>query len=288
MTLRSASEGVPTQQAVRGRSWTYRHSGIVRITHWINVICIAVLLMSGLQIFNAHPALYWGDDSDFAHPAFAITAERTADGGQRGVTTLFGRSIETTGVLGLSREGGGSLEPRAFPYWATLPSWRSLADGRRWHFFFAWVFVCNLLIYLVHGVVGGHFRRDLLPSWRDLRDLPHSAWEHLRFRFPRGEAARRYNVLQKSAYCLVVFFLIPVLVFAGLAMSPRFDAGYPQLPEVFGGRQSARTIHFIAAWTLIGFVLVHVFMVLVSGVWNNIRSMMTGRYAVDTAGEDHD
>src|SRR5689334_3216229 len=114
MTPRTASEGVPAHQAVRGRSWTYRHSGIVRITHWINVICIAVLLMSGLQIFNAHPALYWGDDSDFTHPTLAITAERTADGGQRGVTTLFGRSIDTTGVLGLSPEDG-SLKPRAFP-----------------------------------------------------------------------------------------------------------------------------------------------------------------------------
>jgi len=248
---------------------------------------MAVLLMSGLQIFNAHPALYWGNDSDFAHPVFAITADSSPGGGQRGVITLLGRSLDTTGVLGLSRQDG-MLQPRAFPSWATLPSWQSLADGRRWHFFFAWVFAANLVVYLLHGVMSGHFWRDVLPSWRDLRDVPRTTWDHIRFRFPRGEAARHYNVLQKGAYSLVVFCLIPILLLAGLAMSPRLDAGFPQLPQLFGGRQSARAIHFIAAWTLVAFVLVHVLMVLVSGAWNDIRSMVTGRYAVDMVTGKHD
>lgn len=286
-TDRTNNRAVRPREAVRRRSWTWRHSVLVRTTHWINVVCVAVLLMSGLQIFNAHPALYWGNDSDFAHPAFAITAESTPGGGQRGVVMLFGRRINTTGVLGLSLEDG-TLRPRAFPSWATLPSWQSLADGRRWHFFFAWVFASNLVVYLLHGIMSDHLRRDVLPSWRDLRDVPRTTWDHLRLRFPRGEAARRYNVLQKGAYSLVVFCLIPILLLAGLAMSPRLDAGFPQLPQLFGGRQSARAIHFIAAWTLVAFALVHVLMVLVSGAWNNIRSMVTGRYAVDMVVDEHD
>ncbi len=270
------------------RRWTYRHSVPVRLTHWINVVCIAVLLMSGLQIFNAHPALYWGSASDFAHPAFAISAKRTDDGGAKGVTTLFGRQLDTTGVLGLSRDGDGQLRPRAFPSWATLPSWHSLADGRRWHFFFAWVLVCNLLVYFVSGLLGGHFRRDLLLSRDDARHIPRAIWEHLRLHFPSGEAARRYNVLQKGAYLLVMFGVIPLLICAGLGMSPRIDAGYPVLLDAFGGRQSARTVHFIAAWVLVLFVLIHVLMVCVSGAWNNMRSMLTGRYAIDIGSDGND
>src|SRR5271157_3120292 len=107
----------------------YRHATIVRITHWVNVICLTILLMSGLQIFNAHPALYWGDQSHFDRPAFAITSERSAQGEWRGYTTIFGRKYDTTGVLGVSADMHGDPWARAFPGWATLPTWQSLALG---------------------------------------------------------------------------------------------------------------------------------------------------------------
>jgi thiosulfate reductase cytochrome b subunit len=276
--------GKALPQAGPGRSrrlLIYRHSAPIRATHWINVVCLLVLLMSGLQIFNAHPALYWGEISDFGHPFFAIAAQKGPGGAPRGLTTLFGRKLDTTGVLGWSSDGAGGGEERAFPAWATLPSWQSLADGRLWHFFFAWVFVLNGLVYLVYGLLRGHVWRDLVPSRRDLGRIGRTAWDHLRLRFPSGEEARRYNVLQKLSYLFVIFVLLPVLVLAGLALSPRLDAGFPELPSLFGGRQSARTMHFIAAFALVGFVLVHIFMVLISGVWNNLRSMVTGRYAIE-------
>jgi thiosulfate reductase cytochrome b subunit len=126
----------------------------------------------------------------------------------------------------------------------------------------------------------------VVPAPPELGRIGRTAWEHLRLRFPSGEAARHYNVLQKLSYLFVIFVLLPVLVLAGLAMSPRLDAGFPELPSLFGGRQSARTVHFIAAFVLVGFVLVHIFMVLISGVWNNIRSMVTGRYAIETERSD--
>src|SRR5579875_934351 len=226
------------------RRLIYRHSVIVRVTHWINVVCLAILLMSGLQIFNAHPALYWGNYSDFAHPILSMSA-RQAQGGQlRGVTTVFGHSFDTTGVLGVSSDANGHPWVRGFPSWITLPSWQSLAQGRLWHFFFAWLFVVNGAIYLLAGLLGGHFRRDLIPSRRDLARIGHTVREHLLFRFPKGEEARRYNVLQKLAYIVVVFVFLPGIVLAGLAMSPRVDAAFPQLVVLFDGRQSARTIHF--------------------------------------------
>ena len=259
---------------------TQRHSLIVRVTHWINALCLLILLMSGLQIFNAHPALYWGSVSDFDHPILGMSVERAPGGPAKGITTLLGHSFNTTGVFGLSSGPAGQRLERGFPTWATLPGQQSLADGRLWHFFFAWILVLNGLIYLIAGLMGGHFRNDLLPTRQELLQIGRTAYEHLLFRFPKGEAARRYNVLQQIAYLIVIVAVLPLIVLAGLTMSPRMDAAFPLLLTLFDGRQSARTIHFVLACVLVGFVLLHVFMVLVSGVWNNMRSMVTGQYAI--------
>lgn len=233
-----------------GRGWLYRHRPVVRVTHWINVVCLALLLMSGLQIFNAHPALYLGSDSHFADPLLAI-------------------------------EGG-------FPGWITLPGYQDLATGRRWHFFFAWLFVVNGLVYLAAGFYRRHFRRDLVPSRSQLRHIGASLRDHLRLRFPEGAEARHYNVLQQLAYLAVIFVLLPLMVLAGLSLSPALDAAFPWLPALFGGRQSARTVHFVVANLLVLFVAAHVLMVLLSGAWNNLRGMITGWYAVNTSDKTHE
>jgi len=258
----------------------YRHAAVTRVTHWINVVALTLLLMSGLNIFGAHPALYWGQKSTFADPWLSIGA---VDKGDRmvGVTQIGSAKFDTTGVLGYSGKVGSRV-PVAFPSWATVPSYRDLADSRHWHFFFAWLFVANGLVYWLVGLINGHIRKDLVPSKADVK--PRNLWReivtHAKLRFPKGEEARRYNVLQKGAYLGVVLILLPLMVLTGLSMSPGLNAATPWLVEFFGGRQSARTIHFLAAFTIVGFVLLHLFMVLASGVWNNIRSMITGRYAI--------
>src|SRR5215472_6819250 len=272
MTASAVDHGASTMPAV------YRHSLLVRVTHWINVLCLTLLLMSGLQIFNAHSALYWGQASDFAKPILAIT-QRDKDGREFGATEVFGHTFDTTGVLGLSGPPDNRQE-RAFPAWITLPGYQDLAIGRRWHFFFAWILVINGIVYLVSGFLRGHFRRDLLPSGEQFRHVGGSIVEHLRLRFPKGEEAKHYNVLQKLAYLGVVCVLCPLIVLAGLAMSPQLDASQPWLLWIFGGRQSARTMHFVCAFSLLGFVAIHLLMVLVSGVWNNLRSMITGWYDI--------
>ena len=260
----------------------YRHSGTVRVTHWINALVLLVLLMSGLQIFNAHPALYLGAKSDFDNPVMAMGAVQ--DGGAlKGVTTIFGYAFPTTGVFGLSRDAESGYEDRGFPWWATLPGHRDLALGRRWHFFFAWLFLLNGLAYLLWSLASGHLRRDLAPSRQELKHVGASIAEHARLKFPKGEDAKRYNVLQKLAYLAVALLLLPLMLLTGLTMSPGMDAALPALLDLFGGRQSARTIHFIAATGIVVFVVVHLVMVLLSGVWNNLRSMITGRYVVEPA-----
>jgi thiosulfate reductase cytochrome b subunit len=261
----------------------YRHTLPVRLTHWVNVLCLAILLMSGLQIFNAHSHLYFGNRSDPAHEVLGMRAVQGADGIPVGQTTIGSHTFNTTGVLGLSAGVDGALEARGFPSWITLPSYRDLATGRRWHFFFAWLFVLNGLFYLGYSLLSGHFRRDLFPTGVQLRNIGHDIVEHIRLRFPKGEEAKRYNVLQKLAYLAVVLVLLPLVVLSGLTMSPALDAAFPFLLDLFGGRQSARTIHFLCATGILLFVLVHVVMVLISGVWNNLVSMVTGRYRIEPA-----
>ncbi|MCX5495042.1 cytochrome b/b6 domain-containing protein [Kaistia dalseonensis] len=261
-----------------------RHALSVRITHWINVLCLSFLILSGLQIFNAHPALYWGQyGADADTPFIAIEAVRDGDG-LRGVTTIGPVSLTTTGVLGVSSYNGQE-RARAFPSWLTIPSYRDLGMGRYWHFFFAWLFAINGAVYLVYGFISGHFRRDLAPKLEELKPahIGHEIITHARLDFPKGEAARRYNALQKLAY-LGVVVLLALMVLTGLTMSPGVNAIVPWLVDVFGGRQSARTIHFICATLIVAFIIVHLVMVLLSGVWNNLRSMVTGRYAIRLEG----
>lgn len=262
----------------------YRHTLPVRIAHWLVVVSFALLLMSGLQIFNAHPALYWGAKSDFDHPLLAMRPAKDAtEQNPRGVTVILGKPFDTTGVFGVSAGPDGGPTARGFPSWLTIPSYQDLAVGRRWHFFFAWVLVVVGGLYLAYGLIGRHVRRDIVPSRTELRHIGGSIREHMRLHFPRGEQARHYNVLQKLSYLLIMFVIFPVLVLAGLAMSPGFDSVVP-LNVLFGGRQSARTVHFICAWLLVLFALIHIAMVLVSGVLNNVRSMITGYYCIQRKG----
>jgi thiosulfate reductase cytochrome b subunit len=144
------------------------------------------------------------------------------------------------------------------------------------------VVVINGFAYVAYSAASRHLARDLAPDRSDWRSLGRSIRDHLRFRHPTGEAARRYNVLQKLAYLAVIFVLLPLIVLMGLAMSPWMNTVLPGWVDLFGGRQSARTIHFIVAWLLVAFVLIHVFEVVVSGLWNHLRSMITGRYRIRT------
>jgi thiosulfate reductase cytochrome b subunit len=277
-----------TTMVEQPRASIRRHSVLVRVTHWINAGCLLILLMSGLQIFNAHPALYWGQASAFDRPVLALTATSSDESGIRGVTRLFGHAFDTTGVLGASPGSGGVMQVRGFPSWLTVPSYQDLATGRRWHFFFAWLLVLNGAAYLLYSVASRHLTKDLLPTGPQLRKIGHTVWEHLLLRFPRGDDARHYNVLQKLAYLIVALVLLPLMVVTGLTMSPGIDAAFPELLTLFGGRQSARTIHFLAASGLVVFVIVHVAMVLLSGAWNNLRSMITGSYVLPGGAHAHE
>ena len=205
-----------------------------------------MLLVSGLGIFNAHPRLYWGQyGANFDHPWFT--------------TSRFGA------------------------FW-TLPAQYNLAMSRRWHLTFAMVLGFALLAYMIWSLVNRHIGRDL--AFRKGELAPRHIWQdikdHARLRFPTGRAALRYNVLQKASYIGVIFVLLPAIILTGLTMSPGMNAAWPWLLDLFGGRQSARSIHFIVAWLLVAFFVVHIVMVLLAGPFNELRSIITGWYRVPT------
>lgn len=238
-------DGTPDRPLPGGRLLVFRHPAWVRLTHWINVVAVVALLMSGLNILMAHPHLYWGLRSTFADPWLSIPAP---------------------------------------PDWAMIPPVRDLARARNWHFLFAWVFVINGLIYLVWALAAGRFRRRLWPTVEEMRGLGDSVAEHARLRFPADERARVYNVLQKLTYLAMVLVVLPMMLVTGLSMSPAFNAVGGLLLELMGGRQSARTLHFLSAGLIVLFILVHVGLVIWTGPLNNMRAMITGWFVLGPPG----
>jgi Ni/Fe-hydrogenase b-type cytochrome subunit len=264
----------PVEAAHESWELRYRHNRVTRVTHWGNALALMILFMSGLQIFNAHPHLYWGSTSEPEKAFFSIAATNE-DGDVRGYVDLYGRQIDTTGFLGV-QQGTFGPAARAFPSWLTIPAYYSLAGARRWHFFFGWLFALNGLLYVFYNLVVGHLRKFFF-TLGDAKKVPAMVayYLHLRNNSPQeGE----YNPLQKMAYTSVFVILTPLVLLSGMAMSPQLNVAFNWLPAVFGGRQSARAVHFILAFGFLSFTFGHVFMVLTQGVFNNMRSMTTGWY----------
>lgn len=217
-----------------------RHGLATRIWHWINALSVIVLIASGLMISNAHPRLYWGH---------------------------YGANFDAAW-----------LELPRFPWWATLPSSYSLSGARHWHLFFALVLAFGLLAFMAVSLINRHFARDLRIRRRDLHPgaLATDLRAHLALRFHDPHDPRAYNVFQKLSYAAVIFVLTPLLIFTGLALSPGMDAAWPWLVDLFGGRQSARSLHFLAMAALTLFTVVHLTLVILAGPINEVRSMVTG------------
>ncbi len=221
---------------------TERHGIVTRLWHWLNVLCVVILFMSGLNISNAHRHLYWGNYG--FDPAEAW------------------------------------LSVIRFPGWATIPGYYSLAQARDWHILFAWPFAVGLLVMWAAMLANGHFWRDIRTrpgEWRPAA-IARDVIEHLKRNFDHGIDGEnaKYNFLQRAAYGAVLGIILPGIVLTGMAISPGFEPAAPWLVDVFGGRQSARSVHFILTWALVAFIVVHVLLVLLSGPIDQMRAMITG------------
>lgn len=224
-----------------------RHSALVRVTHWLTVVSFVALLVTGLEIVISHPRFYWGET------------------GNVNMKPLF--TIPIPSSRGTVPTGYGYVMP-------DQNGW-----SRYLHFESAWVLVLTGLLYVVASALNGHFRRDLVPErgQRSLGAHLKRMGQYLRRRPPGADESSSYNVLQRTTYLLVIFVLFPLVILTGLALSPSFNASLPFVVDSFGGRQSARTLHFFVTWALVLFLVVHVAMIAVSGFWMRMRGMITGR-----------
>jgi thiosulfate reductase cytochrome b subunit len=233
--------------AVPATKVTSRHSALVRVTHWITTLCFLALLVTGVEILISHPRFYWGET------------------GNNLTTPLFKIPIPSS----------RNLVPTGYGY--VLPDQNGWS--RYLHFQAAWLVVLTGLLYVISCLFTGHLRKDLLPGKGDLswRAFSRVIAKHLRFERPGAAEAWSYNVLQRLSYLFVIFVLFPLVIWTGLAMSPGFVSAFPATVTVFGGQQSARTIHFFVTLALVLFLVVHVGMICVAGFRSRMRAMITGR-----------
>jgi thiosulfate reductase cytochrome b subunit len=221
-----------------------RHAAVVRVTHWITTIAFFALLVTGAEIVISHPRFYWGETGNVGmHPLFTIPIPSS-------------RNTVPTGYSYMLPDQNG---------WS-----------RALHFQAAWAVVFTGLVYAFFGLWSGHFRKNLLPAPADrkLRAFWVVIAKYLR-RTPPDDA-HSYNVMQRTAYLVVIFVLFPLVVWTGLAMSPAFDSAVPAAVNLLGGRQSARTLHFFVSGFLLLFVVIHVTMVVLAGFRTRMRAMITG------------
>jgi len=248
------SGGVPAASQLE-RTKTRRHSGVVRATHWLTFVAFIALLVTGGEIVISHPRFYWGEVGNVnTKPLFVITIPSSRD-----------------------------TVPTKYDY--VMPDQNGWS--RYLHFEAAWVCVLTGLVYGIYGVVSGHFRKNLLPERRDWNRHAYGERiaQYLRRRPPDRAEETSYNVLQRTAYVVVIFVLFPLVIWTGMAMSPAFTAAFPWTAALLGGRQSARTIHFFVSWLLLLFLIVHVTMVARSGFWRRVRSMITGNLRSSEEGQ---
>ena len=229
-----------------------RHSVLIRVTHWITTLCFFALLITGIEILISHPRFYWGETG----------------------------SVLTTPLFKIPVPSSRALVPTGYGY--VLPDQNGWS--RALHFQAAWIAVLTGLLYLVSGLLTGHFRRNLLPARSALsgREFSKSIQKHLRFERPAAEEVWSYNVLQRLAYLCVIFLLFPFTIWTGLAMSPAFVSAFPMSVTLLGGRQTARTLHFFLSVALLLFLVIHVVMVWRAGFKGRTRAMITGQTDMGT------
>jgi len=259
-----------------------RHPISVRLWHWATAFAVFALLYTGFVIFNVHPRLYWGEVGNARMPAvIAIESAVTpADSKVRpspAVLRVGSLTWDVTGHMGISLAGG-----EYFMIFRGAIFGIKFGAARAWHFAFAWVLVLAWMAYIVYLFASRRLQRELLPTGSQFtfRAFAQDVWDHLRFRRAQGLAAGQYNLLQKLTYLFIAFVLVPITVLSGLTMSNAITAAFPELFTLFGGRQSARTIHAISATAFVLFIVVHIFQLFVAGFFNRMRSMITGRFAI--------
>ncbi|MET0405402.1 MAG: molybdopterin-dependent oxidoreductase [Cystobacter sp.] len=224
----------------------------LRLTHFINLFFMTLLIRSGIQILFAHPKLYWRDDCLPGSEWLRFTRKK----------------------MPRDRLWTSMDEEEPAPSWLALPGGRTLGLGRHWHYVSVLGWVLSGLLYVLLLLGTGEWRRLLPTSW----DIFPEAWRalvtYLHFEMPRETG--RYNALQQLSYAGVVFILAPLQILTGLALSPALDARWTWYSRLFGSRQGARSLHFIGLALFFLFTLIHVSEVIIHGTGHEMARIVLG------------
>ncbi len=227
----------------------------LRAAHFINLFCMFLLIRSGIQILADHPKLYWNDHSK--------------DGSE---WIKFGKKIMPKGRLWTSMDEAENVNSII-----ALPGGHhNLGAGRRWHFLTIVVWLTNGIVYVTLLFATGQWRRLIPTTW----DILPAAWDSFltfaTFHIPPETAFHPYDPLQQLTYAAIVFLVAPMMILTGLCMSPALIARFPWYPRLFGGRQAARSLHFIGLVILVSYIAIHITLVLAVHFFDNIGNMVFG------------
>lgn len=228
----------------------------LQVTHLINILFLGLLIRSGWEILASHPRLYWRNDCGPGTEWLKFTSDKVPQ--EVGAFT--------------ARDDQRNLHPLI-----SLPGRAKIGLGRAWHGLVTGVWVLNGLVYVVLLFATGQWRRIVPTSWEVFGE----AWDSLKiyagFGIPSIEHFQPYDALQEMMYFFIVFVVAPLMILTGPVMSPAFVGRYPWYARIFGGRQSARSLHFIGMAIFVSFSVMHVALVFIVHPEHNLVHMMMGR-----------
>lgn len=264
----------------------------LRLTHFFNFLFITLLIRSGIEILGSHPKLYWNDDAfpgsewlrlgDKRTPAdddrITVEASERTPPADRALSDGAGTVLEQPEPTTDSAERDGSAwtaetEIVPLPSWLALPGKDNLGLGRHWHFWAASGWAVTGLFYVVLLFASDQWQRLVPTSWAIFPQAWDALLTYLQFEIPRASG---YNALQQLTYFGVIFILTPIQIVTGLAMSPALAARFPRLSRLTGGRQVARSIHFLGMVAFVLFIIGHVSLVVAHGFGEGMAKIVLG------------
>lgn len=278
----------------------------LRALHFCNLLFVSLLIRSGLEILSAHPKLYWNDNClpesawlnfrpgipgnrrvaptpQFGHAAIAASAapNRKSAIGAIAFFLLSGLYVLLLAFVVPRGENQSELlwastdEEISLPSWLALPGHKNLGMGRHWHFLCDGGWLLSGIAYYSLLFITGEWRRLVPESWSIIPGAWHSFLEYASFHLVETPGA--YNPLQQLSYFGIVFIIAPLTIATGIAMSPSITGRFPWYLKIFGGRQPARSIHFLCMLAFTGFIIMHVLMVVLHGFGRELALIVLGQ-----------
>ena len=233
----------------------------VVITHFLNIFFMLLLARSGLEVLSAFPKLYWKDDCPPGREWLR-----------------FSRKVFSAD----SRKPWSSLdEEESWSPAVALPGRKNLGLGRHWHFMSVQFWILTGAVYLALVFATGYWHYLLPTSWSIFPDAVKVVGSYLSFHFPPLLPGQPFNAAQKLSYFFVIFILAPLQIATGAAMSPSVIGRFPWYARIFGGKQGARSLHFLGLCAFAAFVFIHTIMVIIHGVPHEFAAIVLGSYSAN-------